>query len=542
MAKMRMYAALLGCLALAVIAPAAADSPPKFLPGDPIWVDPDRMSIPEPREIELSKTYDLLENTYMRPGGSPGAARNVNTLGEVPDSSWFENRMTVRAMSLEDLARGPNRGTGPELSKGLMITALKTQGITPGFTVKDGTGATYLVKVDPLHYPQMTTSAEVVGTKFFHAFGYHVPENYIAFVKRADLKVGPGAKVTGSDGRKRRLRESDIDVILKRVPVRSDGTIQIMASLYLPGKPVGRFKYYGTRSDDPNDVIPHEDRRELRALRVFDSWLNHNDSDAVNSLDMYVTERDRKYVKHHLIDFGTVLGSGAFEPKALRAGNEYYIEMGPTIRSALTLGLWDRPWRTIDYPDFPAVARFESEYFQPESWKPDYPNPAHDRMTPVDAFWAARTVARFSDDAVRAIVRTGRYSDPAAEEFLVRALIQRRDKILRYYLGLLNPLDDFRVSGNDLVFRNLGADAGLGSPSEYRFQWFRFDNSQGQLASLGGPRSARETKIEGPADSAPFLMVRIETVAPGQPAWAKKVDVYIRNGPSKAVVGVQRES
>jgi hypothetical protein len=261
----------------------------------------------------------------------------------------------------------------------------------------------------------------------------------------------------------------------------------------------------------------------------------------VNSLDMYVTEGDRKYVKHHLIDFGTVLGSGAFEPKALRAGNEYYIEMGPILRSALTFGLWDRPWRTIDYPDLPAVARFEWEYFQPESWKPDYPNPAHDRMTPADAFWAARTVARFSDEAVRAIVRTGRYSDPAAEEFIVRALTRRRDKILRYYFGLLNPLDEFRLSGNDVVFRNLGADAGFGTPSEYRFQWFRFDNSQGQLAPLGGPRTTRETKIEGTADGAPFLMVRIETVAPGQPAWAKKVDVYVRNGPSKTVVGVQRD-
>ena len=71
----------------------------------------------------------------------------------------------------------------------------------------------------------------------------------------------------------------------------------------LPGVPIGPFDFQGTRRDDPNDIFPHEDRRELRGLRIFDSWLNHNDSDSVNSLDMFYTDDNgASYVMHHRLD------------------------------------------------------------------------------------------------------------------------------------------------------------------------------------------------------------------------------------------------
>ena len=48
-----------------------------------------------------------------------------------------------------------------------------------------------MIKLDPMVAPQITTSAEVIGTKFFHAFGYHVPENYLALLDPSRLAIGP---------------------------------------------------------------------------------------------------------------------------------------------------------------------------------------------------------------------------------------------------------------------------------------------------------------------------------------------------------------
>ncbi|HWP49574.1 MAG TPA: hypothetical protein VNM22_20615 [Candidatus Limnocylindrales bacterium] len=536
-----------------------ADQKPKFFPYDPVWVDRDQISIPKPKPIELSKIYDFAENTFSKPGDPTiRRAQNINTLGEVPDSSWFTNRIGLHPMTLEQLARGPNRSDGPDMSGPWTIISAKTQGVTPGFVMKDSRGDTYFIKLDPKKYPQMATSAEVISTKFFYAFGYNVPENYLAFFRPEQLKIGPEAKVPGRDGKKRPMTKADIDAILCKVPKRSDGTIQALASLKLPGEPLGPFKYYGTRSDDPNDIFPHENRRELRGLQVFFSWLNDNDSDATNTLDMYVTEAGRSYVKHYLIDFGTTLGSAAIAPHGPREGNAYYFEGKPTLKSALTLGLWDPPWRHIQYQEYPEIGRFEASYFRPEHWKPDYPNPAGIRMQNEDAFWATRTVMRFTDEMVRAIVKTGQISNPEAENFLVKTLLQRRDKILHYYLNQINPLDDFRLVIPEttpqttpeqpeeatpfLNFKNLGVEARISTANSYEYQWFRFNNQDGSTEPLTEIQSSASPSIPVPQDASPYLMVRIRTLSPNQENWKKKVEVFIRNIPEKSVVGIEREN
>jgi hypothetical protein len=539
---MRIHSVIIGLLVMTAHA-AQLERTPKFFPDDPIRVDPDQKLIPMPEVVELSQLADFVQNTFgNKPGNPIPPAANVNTLGEVPDSSWFTNRIGTKPVPLEEIVKGPDQIDGPDTSE-LEVISGKTEGITPGMRLRDARGEIYFVKFDPKAHPKLVTSSEVIVTKFFHAFGYNVPENYLASIRRENLRISPEARFTDENGRKRAMEERDIDRILAKVPIRDDGSIEIIASRRIGGKELGSFKYIGTRSDDPNDIFNHEDRRELRGLRLFAAWLNHDDSRAINTKDFFQGEPEAGYVKHYLIDFGSCLGSGSVAVQSRRAGNEYRLEWIPMLKAAATLGLWDRKWRYIDYPAYPGTGRFEGDYFQPHLWRPEYPNPAFQRMRLDDAFWAVRRIIEFSDEHVRALVGTGSYA-PEAAEYLISTLIKRRDKIVKHYLSLVNPLSDFRLvkSGDAtrLSFRNLGQEVGLGEASGYRCRWSRFDNETHLETPLDVAQVARQPLLEVPRESAEYLLVEIETICPEQKKWGQQVRVYMRTT-DQVVVGIERD-
>ena len=92
----------------------ARSSSPRFYPDDPIWVDQDKViDAGGVKEHEDRNVFDFLNHTFSRPGERrPVRAMNVNTLDEVPDSSWFTNRIGRKPMSIDELVRGPDRARG----------------------------------------------------------------------------------------------------------------------------------------------------------------------------------------------------------------------------------------------------------------------------------------------------------------------------------------------------------------------------------------------------------------------------------------------
>jgi hypothetical protein len=545
---------ILAVLAASLSAAAAPPPGPRFRASDPVWTDADSLHVPaRPSEMDWAGTWDALTNTFRKKPekGKIPPARGVNSLGEVPDSTWFENRLSRRDMTVDEVVRGPNRDDGPDTSGTWTVLRGKSSGITPGFTVKDARGDVFFVKSDPREYFGLSTGAEVIGTRLFHAFGYHVPETWIVYVRREQIRVDPEATIKLLYYKPRRMTEDDLDKLVDSRAQLPDGRIRVVASRAVPGVVVGRSKFHGTRPDDPNDVIPHEDRRDLRGYRVISAWLNHDDSRSVNTLDAWTSDGDRRFVKHYKQDFSSILGSGSDwrrqnAPQNPRGGNEYIVDFPPMLKTGASLGVWNRPWHSIRYEVYPQVGAIEAERFDPDEWVPEFPNMAFLSMLPEDAFWAARIVSRFTDEMIRAVVASADLRSPEAEEHLARVMIARRDKVTARYFSTLNPLADFRLESPEgrsaLAFRNYGEARGLAAVEAYEYQWFRFDNETRETEPIGGVGRAGTPSLTLPDERPEYLMVRVRTLAPGRPEWQKAVDVFVRTAGEGTVVGIDRES
>jgi hypothetical protein len=546
-ARARMLVAIM-MLPAAGLLTVGRGAPLRFYPDDPIQIDDDRaLDASRAAPIEGSNAYDFAEHTFLKPGDRRDTpALNVNTLGEVPDSTWFTNRIGARPMSVDEIVRGPNQLDTLDIN-GWPIVQEKSSGITPGYRVVDPSGRLYQIKFDPPANPEMGSAVELIGAAIYHALGYNVVQGYIVEVDPAAIVISPKATTVDMSGRRRELRRDDVDRIFARASRSPNGKYRALASRFADGRPLGYFKYYGTRPDDPNDIHPHEHRRELRGSRVFASWLNHDDSRGLNSLDMLEGPEGRRYIRHYVFDFGSIMGSGSTVAQKPRAGNEYILEWGPALKTLVTFGLYVRPWLLVDYKSerFPAAGRFEGDFYDPIAWRPEYPNPAFDNMRADDAFWAARLVSRFSDDAIRGLVAKGQYSDARAAANLTESLIKRRDKVLKSWLTGVNPIvNPVLASDGVLTFENAAVAAGVTSaPASYLLNWSRFDNAVGQ------PAGAKvETRVTAPTAQAPgsllessdLVAVSIQTQHPEHPAWAPVEVVFRRASGGWQTVGLER--
>ena len=304
----------------------------------------------------------------------PTSARRTSTRSmKYPDSNWFTNRVGVRSVTVDELVKGPGTGTGPAPG-GWTVIGAKNDGVMPGFTVRDSAGQVWFIKFDPPGHPAMATGTEVVVARLFWALGYNVPETHLATLRPEELTISEEARITPPSGRRRAFKEGDIRRLLRRAHRNPDGTYRVLASKDLEGRPVGPFRFYGTRSDDPNDIIPHEHRRELRAYGTFAAWVNHVDSKSINTLDTVIEQDGRQVVRHHLLDFGSTIGSAGVYPREAYEGAEYLVEGKKTLAGMPSFGFYIKDWRTIPRYRARSVGAFpiDNSQWDPEEWKPRY--------------------------------------------------------------------------------------------------------------------------------------------------------------------------
>jgi hypothetical protein len=519
-----------------------------FHDDDPLGRDPETQDASSVREWDIDLFIDLTVNLFGQPGERTTGVRagNLNTIDEVPDSNWFTNRILARPLSIEDAVRGPQNGGGPAPGP-LTVIASKDVGFAPGFTVEDTAGETWFISFDARGYPEAATGAILVANKIFWALGYWQVENLLTSIRPEQILLGDTATVRPMSGTRRQMRPSDLDAIWERAHRSKDGSFRAVAARKLSGRPLGGFRYYGTRPDDPNDLVPHEHRRELRALKVFGAWTNLVDMKAGNTLDVLITENGRAVVRHYLQDVGSTFGTGANAPREFDEGWEHLYEGDLVWKRLASLGFLIRPWQTVRYVDSPSVGRFEGAAFDPATWKPRVPTAAFRHAQPDDLFWAARRVMAFSDDMIRALAKTGMYSDPAAERLLADVLIQRRDKIGAAYLVAVTPLVNVELSADGrLSFDNAAVAAGVATAPRggYAVKWTRFDNMTGTTTPIGESTMAPGERPPAPgslpADDGSFVGVEVSAVAPQHETWAPVKAYFKRAVNAWTLVGLVR--
>jgi hypothetical protein len=529
--------------AIAVFAAVASTQGQRFYPDDPISREPESQDASKAAPYDKPEMYELFYNLFVTSGYKPSGmrAKNINTIDEVPDSSWFTNRIGTRTITNDEIARGTNVGAPPDPSKWVLIRE-KSSGVHPGFTAKDAKGETWYIQFDPPPYPEGATAAVVIATKIFWALGYNQVESFLTTFDPKKASIDPEATVLRPSGKRTRFTEDDMNNVLEHTARNADGTYRIVAGRLITGKILGGFQYAGTRPDDPNDLVPHEHRRELRALRVFGAWTNLTDIKAKNTIDTLITQNGKTIVKHYLQDVGSTFGM-CNDRYEWDLSYEYFYD-GPASRKRFaTLGFGLSDWQTADYIEYPSVGKFEGKVFDPRVWKPQTPTVSYMEMRDDDAFWAARRIAAFTDDLIRAAVHTGQFSDPAAEKYLADVLIQRRDTIKRIYLTQVNPIVDPRLDATGLTFENAAVAGRVARGTvAYRATWMRFDNATGATTAIGETKSATTT-VPAPTGlpTTGFVAVDVAADSAEYPTWKQPVRaVFRREGGGWKLVGLER--
>jgi hypothetical protein len=424
--------------------------PGRFSLRDPVWHDPDQQPFgPRPPEYVASPLWEASDADIFRPLTRIFAARpaeeaiDVNAFDEVPDSSWFTNRLSLARLRPDELERGPCTEHGPSSSGPWTVTGAEDAAAAPVLLVRDASGVNYRLSVDGLVQGARASAAEVIVSRLYYGAGYFVPCSRIILLDRSQLSLAPDAQRQTVGGGHQALGATDLAAVYENALHSSDGRMRALLTQLPEGSSVGPFAFQGVRGDDPNDVVPHEDRRELRALRLLAAWVDHVRPPQESTLALWIeTSKDQGYLRHAMVGFDDCLGK-LWEPPRLarRIGYSHYFDVGATLDDWLTLGLRKRPWESARFgASGKVLGYYRTVDFEPEAWKPVYPNAAFGRMSERDAAWMARILLGFGNEELAAVMAAAELDDPALEHELTSVLQGRRDRILERYLTRVSPL------------------------------------------------------------------------------------------------------
>jgi hypothetical protein len=428
------FAALLA----GALAASCAYRPSRFRDRPPITHARDMSPIPMPafrwvaESVYLSQVYlfrpirGTLDLDPIPPAG------DVNSMDEVPYCSWF----VPRDVDVGTMARGPD-APGPPRPPFAVLSETPRAIASSGFVIADARGQRYEMLFDPPDRLEMRTGAAAIASRLVWALGLNTPAVDIVQVRPEQFwRSEPGAP--------------DVGNMLGAGPPGMLGAYR-MASLAMPPSVwLGNTDESGTRSDDANDVIAHEDRRVLRSLKVFASWMALSGIGPSKTMDRYLGVPGEGHVMHFLTGLDDALGAAdVVRVTDLPPGEGG----GSPLMRLITLGLAPNPARRPTQIELPAVGQFEPEV-DPRTFNPSTPYAPAERLTAADGYWAAKRIAVLSAAHIALAIEAGKIGDRRARKVLQDVLEARRERVIRHWFDRVTPLELTKLEGVRLTLRD----------------------------------------------------------------------------------------
>lgn len=400
---------------------------------------------------------------------------SANVYDEVADGPFFTNRHSRTPLSGAELTKGYQENSGPDLSGSLKITGGQLEGLRPLFVVQDSKGDEYTLYFDAPDSLGLMTGAMMVASRAYYAVGYNVPQLTLVSISPEQLVPAEDSKFVDVSGFRKKLTKEKLDELVLMLPWAEDGKFRACALKTPKGEDKGPFNFQGRRKNDPQDIWPHQHRRELRAVRVFASWLNDFSVRDSNTRSFLVKENAKPVLKNYLWGFTGALGSDTEGAKVPMLGHEYLYDAAETSKAFWSFGFWEKPWQkrwreNEETTQAPAVGYFDNKELKAGKFKTFVPQYAFKDLTRADGFWAAKILKSFSDEQIKNLVEAGQYADPADAELIVKMLVERRDLIASYWFSQSAPLDSFEVKGGELVFEDLANKYGFETGTSYQVE------------------------------------------------------------------------
>lgn len=454
-------------------------------------------------------------------------AGDVNALDEVPRSSWFDPPAVVNAAAMR---RRPSSPGPPRLP--LVVLAGSPTAGRGGVRVLDARGFRYELRVDPPDRPGMRTAAEAIASRLAYGVGYRTPEVFVTTLRPDDFEIGDEAR--RADG-----STVDVEAFLRSgPPPNARGRFRVSATHWPVGLEIGPAPISFVRDDDPNDLVPHRDRRTLRALKVVAAFLNLSGIGPHSIADVYVGPEGEGHVRHYLVGLDAALGAAAI---VRPSDPPPEVAPLPPFESLVTLGLAPSPKRPITQTEWLAIGEL-SEDLDPASFAPPDPYEPIDRLLPSDGYWAAKRIAGLSRTVIWAAIREARIEDARTRARLAEILLARRRAILEHYYGQVSPLEVAGNVGGDVLIADKGIIDGIAQAKETRYALSFLDDDGKEVAKRQRWKASGRTfrlPLSAEARKAPYLVVRIVAIRNGK-ASPRAFEVHlVQEGGKGRVVGVR---